>query len=213
MKSFFKIITIAALFFLAADVAFSQTVEPVKTGDILNWKNTPLISVGRDVVDGVETLESSPIKIDGISGDRMYTFPTGLLLRNKDFAVLKRADKVLSADRSFNYLPQSLSAGETWKHTTYDGSARCGKIKYDYVATSAEGPEVLLKIKGVLTKLKTLTVIHEGVWYSAACGGSGRAYLKYVFSPELYELVQIENRYFYGIFLTKGERRVVESIN
>lgn len=202
--------TVCFLFF--STLSFAQ-VLPVKSGDVLNWKNTSFVAVGRDVADGAQTVESTSMKIDSASGERTYTNATSSLRRSKLFAVLQRGDRVLPADRSFDLLPQSLSAGEKWKHTTYDRSDRCGRIKYEYEAATTEGPEVVVKVNGVLTKLKTLMAVHEGVWYSAACGGSGRAYLKYVFSPELYELVEIESRYFYNGFLTTGSKAALESVN
>jgi len=192
---------------------FAHAIEPVKTGDILNWKNTTFVANGREVVDGAETVQSSSVTVDSATGERVYVYPRGTTRRNKFFAVLQRNGRVLRPDRSFNYLPQNLNAGEKWKHTTYDSNNRCGVIQYDYEATSTEGPEVEIKIKGVPTKLKTLTVIHEGRWISSACGGSGRAYQKYVFSPALYELVHMEWRYFFNDFLTTGSREVVESID
>ncbi len=212
MKSFPKGVYITVCFLFFSTLSFAQ-VLPVKSGDVLNWKNTSFVAVGRDVADGAQTVESSPVKIDSASGERTYAYTAGLVRRSKLFAVLQRGDRILPADRSFDLLPQSLSAGEKWKHTTYDRSDRCGRIKYEYEVTSTEGPEVVVKVNGALTKLKTIMVVHEGVWYSAACGGSGRAYLKYVFSPELYELVEIENRYFYNGFLTTGSKAVLESVN
>lgn len=212
MKSFIKSICLIVYFLSFSTLSFAQ-VPPVKSDDVLNWKNTSFVAVGRDVVDGAQTVESTSMKIDSDNGERTYAYTAGLVRRSKLFAVLQRGDRILPADRSFDILPKSLSVGEKWKHTTYAGSDRCGKIKYEYEATSTEGPEVVVKVNGVLTKLKTLTVVHEGVWYSAACGGSGRAYLKYIFSPELYELVHIESRYFYNSFLTTGSKAVMESVN
>ncbi len=212
MKSLLKGMCATVCFLFFENLSLAQ-VLPVQRGDVLNWKNTSFVAAGRDVVDGAQAVESSPVKIDSANNERVYTFPGRVVRRSKLFAILQRDDRILPADRSFDLLPQSISAGEKWKHTTYDRSDRCGRIKYEYEATSTEGPEVLIKINGLPTKLKTLMVVHEGVWYSAACGGSGRASLKYVFSPELYELVHIENRYFYNGFLTTGGKAVLESVN
>lgn len=54
---------------------------------------------------------------------------------------------------------------------------------------------------------------HEGIWWSAACGGSGRAYMKYIYSSELNELVHIEDRYFHKGFFLMGGKFVLESVN
>lgn len=213
MNTLIKNVSVAGLFVWGLGLSVAQTVEPIKSGDVLNWKITVLTAVGRDVVDGAETTDASPVKIDAATGDRIYAYPAGAVRRSKLFAVLQRGDRVLQANRSFSYLPSSLAVGEKWKHTTYAGSDRCGRIKYDYEAASTQGPDVMMKIKGVPTTLKTMTVIHEGLWYSAACGGSGRAYLKYIFSPALHELVHMEYRYFYNDSLTSGGREVVTSID
>ena len=212
MKSYLKIICAIAISFSGFNFAHAQ-VEAVKSDDVLSWKQNLFVATGRDISEGPDIVEVAKVKVDNVTGEHTYFFQKGIMRRSKTFALLQRGDYVLKADQSFDYFPKNFTVGEKWKHNTYANSNRCGRIKYDYEATSTQGPEVVIKLKGVPTTLKTLMVVHEGVWWSGACGGSGRAYLKYIYSPELNELIHIEDRYFYNGFLTSGGKFVLESVN
>lgn len=205
---------ITCILSLLLSFGFAQAVEPVKSGDALKLKIIPLVSVGQTFSDGAESSDSDALQIDSATGERTYTrAKEGVVLRrNKSFGILQRNKYVFAADEIGNVLPANLSVDQKWKETLYFNSNRCGRIKNDFDVSVAQGPEMTMNVKGLSTVVKTIQIIREGTWYSNRCGGSGARYVKFLFSPELNEIVFEENRSFYNGLLSGGHKMIVDSI-
>jgi hypothetical protein len=205
MKSFLKITLATILFFFGFSFAFAQAIEPIKTDDVLKWRNVTLTSVGQNITDGPVSVFSSSVKIDPVTGERSYFSKEEVVLRmNYLFASLQKGKRTLKSEEVYALLPQKLAVGEKWKYVAYENSSRCGVIRLDYEATVIQGPDVLISIKGLPNTVKTLQINHEGTWYTSSCGGSGR---------ELNELAQYEVHYYEKSFLYNGRKVVLDSVN
>ena len=213
MKSF-KVV-FAALVFFGLNFAFAQGVEPIKTDSILNLKIVQLATVGQDFADGAASSASVSLKIDQMTGDRIYTTAkNGLVLRkNKSFGTVQRNRYVFAGDEVGDVLPANFAVGEKWKEVAYYKSNRCGRVKHEFDASITQGPDVAVNIKGAPVTLKTLQIVREGTWYAPNCGGSGKKHLKVLFSPELNEIVHDEFRVYYRGIAYAGEKMILESIN
>lgn len=205
---------ITCILFLLLSVGFAQAIEPIKSGDVLKFKIISLVSVGQTFTDGAESFDSAIMQIDSATGERTYTRAVeGVVWRkNKFFGILQRNKYVFAADEVGNILPADLSLAQNWKETVYFNSNRCGRTKNDYDVVVAHGPEMTVKVKGLPTVVKTIQIIREGTWYASRCGGSGAKYLKFLFSPELHEIVLEENRTFHNGLLSGGFRMSIDSI-
>ena len=216
MESFLKKIISSLILFSVLGFAQAQTSEQVKSDDVLKFRIVQLVSVGQSFSDGAESSDSASVKIDQTTGERTYTTAKeGVVLRkNNLFGTLQRNKYLFAADEIDNLFRTTASVGEKWKEVVYFNSNRCGRVKNDYEVSITQGPDVVVKIKGVPVALKTIQVAREGMWYAAGrCGGSGTKYLKVLFSPELNEIVHDEYRTYDRGILSVGEKKILESIN
>lgn len=211
-----KSIALATLIMIAS-TAFGQ-VRPVQTGDTLTYEaikpeqqnNQPIVFIKKPDLILKLTIEKN--------GDRRYDYRGGknYSITDQDFTRhTKRGEPINGPYRFPLFTPtQKPEAGQKWDIAFRSESAGYGDNLVTYQAIARSGPEFVIFINNIETRVGTIRIDYDGyIRSTTASSWSGTATTQVLYAPALNEIVFYDHiAYDNRGFLLSGFRSTLKAI-
>jgi hypothetical protein len=207
---------LALLIGTSSGLAFAQ-VAKIKDGDKLTYSQADYMAKGREVaLDAERTLTSALTEKDGNYTNKSDLGASTFTRKNHVRISRETAQGVkteIPADQQYNWMPPAGDFSKPWATGANFTHPQCGNGKSTFEAT-AKPVKYTLQMGGKPVEVAAFEINFNGKWdFNNQCR-SGKLIERWVYSPELDFVVEIDSQRFNPQgFLDRGNHLKLKSVN